>query len=127
MLKVENYVIAFLHSLSPIETSLHYELTRYDLRVPDHPFPSLQGPLFPHSYQANLELWSFYLTNSLSQFSPYDTEFLSEGDLTPVDLHYNLFEKEKSLTGGQKGAGFSGVDLVTGLSGIGTLLLEYTG
>ena len=86
-----------------------------------------QGPLCPHSYQANLDLWCFYLDNHLSQFPPYDTEFLSESDLTPVDLHYNFFEKEKSLASGQKGAGFSGVNLATGISGIGTLLLEYTG
>ncbi|CAI8023621.1 Myotubularin-related protein 5 [Geodia barretti] len=117
--QTEPYVAYWSHLYS-----LHSELTiLYNFKYkPD----ANTGPLFPHSYQANLELWSFYLANSLSQFSPYDTEFLSEGDLTPVDLHYNLFEKEKSLTGGQKGAGFSGVDLVTGLSGIGTLLLEYT-
>ena len=91
----------------------------------------IQGPLCPHSYQANLSLWSFYLDNHLSQFPPYDIEFLSEGELTPVDLHYNFFERDKSLAApgsGQKGIdGFSLMDMSAGMRGVGTLLLEYTG
>ena len=86
---------------------------------------SSQDPLCPHSYQANLNLWSFYLDNHISQFPPYDTELISESDLTPLDLHYNFFEKEKSLVG-QKNITFTSM-VVAGMSGIGTLLLEYTG
>ncbi len=49
--------------------------------------------LRPHSYQANLDIWSFYLGNYVSQFPPYDTELISEGALTPLDLHHNFFGK----------------------------------
>lgn len=53
------------------------------------------GPLRPHSYQANLDIWSFYLENNLSQFPPYDTELTSDGELTLLDMHHNIFEKDK--------------------------------
>ena len=47
--------------------------------------------LRPHSYQANLDIWSFYLDNLISQFPPYDTELITEGPLTLTDLHYDAF------------------------------------
>ena len=49
---------------------------------------------------------------------------MSANNLTPLDLHHNFFEKEKSV--GQNGLTFMS-DVVAGTSGIGTLLLEYTG
>ena len=62
------------------------------------------------------------MDNGLSKFPPYDIEFTSENDLTPVDLHYNFFEK--SAAGGLKSIS---LDVVAGMSSIGSLLLEYTG
>lgn len=46
-----------------------------------------QTPLRPYSFQANLDVWSVYLYNHLSQFPPYDIELICENDLTMVDLH----------------------------------------
>ena len=57
-----------------------------------------QTPLRPYSYQANMEVWSFYLDDHLSQFPSYDTELISDGPLTLLDMHHNFFEKEKSLS-----------------------------
>lgn len=56
-----------------------------------------EGPLRPYSYQANIDIWSFYLENHLSEFPSYDTELISEGALTLLDMHHNFFEKERSL------------------------------
>ncbi len=62
----------------------------YTQSPPAHP---TQVCLRPHSYQANLDVWTFYLDNHTSQFPPYDTELVSEEDLTPMDLHHNFFGK----------------------------------
>ena len=56
-----------------------------------------QSPLRPYSYQANIEIWTFYLDNNLSEFPSYDMELISEGPLTLLDMHHNFFEKDKSL------------------------------
>ena len=81
----------------------------------------VQPPLRPHSYQANIDIWSFYLDNHLSQFPPYDTELLSEGPLTLLDMHHNFFEKEKlalmGVGGDHPGSTFSEIT---------SLLWQYT-
>ena len=85
--------------------------------------PLKQAPLRPYSYPANLDIWSFYLDNFLSQFPPYDTELISEGELTLLDMHHNFFEKEKTLTQ-------MGVPIDTpgpAMNVITTLLRRYTG
>ena len=85
--------------------------------------PLKQVPLRPYSYPANLDIWSFYLDNFLSQFPPYDTELISEGELTLLDMHHNFFEKEKTLTQ-------MGVPIDTpgpAMNVITTLLRRYTG
>ena len=68
-------------------------------------------------------MWSFYLDNFLSQFPPYDTELISEGALTLLDMHYNFFEKEKTLL--QMGVPIDPPGSV--MSEISTLLRQYTG
>ena len=83
----------------------------------------MQGALRPYSYNANLEVWSFYLDNFLSQFPPYDTELISEGPLTLLDMHHNVFEKEKTLL--QMGVPIDPPGSV--MSEISTLLRQYTG
>ena len=57
----------------------------------------LQSPLRPYSFQANLEIWTFYLDNNLSEFPSYDVELISEGPLTPYDMHHNF--SSLALTG----------------------------
>ena len=82
-----------------------------------------QTPLRPYSYPANLDIWSFYLDNFLSQFPPYDTELISEGELTLLDMHHNFFDKEKTLA--QIGVPIDTPGPV--MSVITTLLRRYTG
>ena len=36
----------------------------------------------PHSFQANLKIWPFYLEKSLSKYSPYNLELFSKSDVT---------------------------------------------
>lgn len=74
------------------ESMLFYNF-RY--QVPNELDP--EGPLRPYSYQANIDIWSFYLDNNLSEFPSYDTELISEGPLTLLDMHHNFFERERSL------------------------------
>ena len=75
--------------------------------------------LHPHSYQANLDIWSFYLDNLISQFPPYDTELITDGPLTLTDLHYGVFPNN---------AGGITIDPpVDAFSEIRQLLREYTG
>ena len=55
--------------------------------------------LTPLSFQANLDVWSFHLDNPISHFPPYDTELISEGQLTLSDLdhfHHYVSLREKS-------------------------------
>ena len=72
----------FLHVLPPFSLSLPASLPPSLSPC----CPPLQGSLHPHSYQANLGVWGFYLDNFISQFPPYDTELMSANDLTPLDL-----------------------------------------
>lgn len=51
-----------------------------------------------HSYQANLDVWSFYSEDLVSRFPPYDVELISEGQLTYSDLHHNVFALDNTLT-----------------------------
>ena len=83
------------HTHSHTHTHTH---THTALLPHHHHIHSLQAPLRPYSYPANLDIWNFHLDNFLSQFPPYDTEFISEGELTLLDMHHNFFEKEKTLT-----------------------------
>ena len=58
-----------------------------------------QEMLTPHSFQANLDVWSFHLNNPISNFPPYDTELISDGQLTLSDLdhfHKGVSLREKS-------------------------------
>ena len=83
----------------------------------------MQNALRPYSYNANLDVWSFYHDNFLSQFPPYDTELISEGALTLLDMHHNVFEKKKTLL--QMGVP---MDLPGSVkSEINKLLRDYTG
>ena len=89
---------------------------------PPTPLQISQTPLQPYSYQANLDIWGFYLSNFISKFPPYDTELISDSDLTPMDLHYRFFEKDRSF------ADLKTFFMSDGEMGdIGTILLEYTG
>ena len=52
-----------------------------------------QEVLKPHAYQANLDIWSFYTENNLSQFSPYDCELMSHVDLTLENITHGYFSQ----------------------------------
>ncbi|XP_064399586.1 myotubularin-related protein 5-like isoform X3 [Halichondria panicea] len=78
-------------------------------------------PLRPFSFQANLDIWCYYLDNFTTQFPPYDTELISDGPLTLLDFHHNVFEKEKAEVG---------IPLAppgSVMSEISTLLRQFTG
>ena len=76
--------------------------------------------LHPHSYQANIDIWSFYLDNLISQFPPYDTELVTEGQLTLTDLHYEVFPNNT-------GVGTNIDPPADAFSEIRQLLRDYTG
>ena len=50
----------------------------------------------PHSFVANLEIWSYYLENQISQFTPYDPEFICHRNLTLSDIHHKFFNAPKT-------------------------------
>lgn len=55
--------------------------------------------LTTYSYQANLDVWSFYLDNLISSFPPYDTELISDVQLTLSELdhfHQDVSMRERS-------------------------------
>ena len=78
-------LVMLLYQIPPLPTILKHTRTH------------TQGAVRPYSYNANLDVWSFYLDNFLSQFPPYDAELISEGALTLLDMHHNFFDKEKTL------------------------------
>ncbi len=61
------------------------------------------------------------MDNFTTQFPPYDTELISEGPLTLLDLHHNVFEKEK----GEVGIPLAPPGSV--MSEISSLLRQFTG
>ena len=53
--------------------------------------------LRPYSFVANLDIWSYYLENPISQFTPYDPEFISHRPLTLSDIHHKFFNGPKTV------------------------------
>ena len=52
--------------------------------------------LRPQSFVANLDVWTYYLENHISQFIPYDPEFISHRNLTLSDIHHKLFNAPRT-------------------------------
>ena len=52
--------------------------------------------LRPHSFVANLDVWCYYLENHISQFLPYDPEFISHRNLTLSDIHHKFFNTPRT-------------------------------
>ena len=52
--------------------------------------------LRPHSFVANLDVWSYYMENHLSRFLPYDPEFITHRNLTLSDIHHKFFNTPKT-------------------------------
>jgi myotubularin-related protein 5/13 len=62
-----------------------------------HKEEEMPDMLRPLSYQANLDVWSFYTEDLVSQFPPYDVELISEDKLTYSDLHHDVFAWDSAL------------------------------
>ena len=45
---------------------------------------------------ANLDIWSYYLEDQISQFTPYDPEFICHRNLTLSDIHHKLLSDHKT-------------------------------
>ena len=82
-----------------------------------------QEVLKPHAYQANLDIWSFYTENYLSQFPPYDCELISHTDLTLADITHGYFSQ--SVLQGLRP--ISGVDVASTYAYLELMLIKYKG
>lgn len=80
-----------------------------------------QEVLKPHAYQANLDIWSFYTENYLSQFPPYDCELISHTDLTLADITHGYFSQ--SVLQGLRP--ISGVDVASTYAYLELMLIKY--